>query len=110
MNLHLTDKFELVDLATLGSRARKYIKPNVLFSDERRGIFEKGDILDANATYLLTKDMLKNIPGGSGGFTHVVITQSEYDNLDSYDQNTIYFIVDSGWKFGNVLPVSLNES
>lgn len=55
MNLHLKDKYPLLDLATLGTRARRYVRPDVMVSDEKYGVFKEGDILDANATYQLIK-------------------------------------------------------
>jgi hypothetical protein len=55
MNLHLKDKYPLLDLATLGTRARRYVRPSVMVSDEKYGVFKEGDILDANATYQLIK-------------------------------------------------------
>lgn len=40
--------------------------------------------------------------------THVIITQSEYDNLQEYDEDTLYLIIeDEDWGFGDKFPVIL---
>lgn len=39
---------------------------------------------------------------------HVVLTQHEYDNLQEYDEDTLYLILeDEGWGFGDKFPVIL---
>jgi hypothetical protein len=41
-----------------------------------------------------------------------IITQSDYEALEEYEKDTIYFIVDdssiiSDWKFGDKFPIQL---
>lgn len=112
MNLHLKDKYPLLDLATLGTRARRYVRPNVMVSDEKYGVFKEGDILDANATYQLIKQTSSGGGGSSTGLNGEIITQSDYEALEEYEKDTIYFIVDdssiiSDWKFGDKFPIQL---
>jgi hypothetical protein len=44
---------------------------------------------------------------------HVILTQSAYDALEAYDNNTIYFIItsdttpDEEWVLGDALPLTL---
>ena len=91
MNLHIKDKFKLTDLASLGTRARKYVRPYVMISDAEEGIFHEGDLLDANATYNLVEEKIQEHDDDS--VKCIVITQSEYDALEVYEPNAIYFIV-----------------
>lgn len=62
----------------------------------------------------------------AGDKKHVFLTQSEYDALEEYDRDTIYFILESanddaygskfgdafpfrfGWAFGGEFPIILN--
>lgn len=42
---------------------------------------------------------------------NVILTQEQYDDLEKYDKNTIYFIVehlDTTWTFGDALPIILS--
>lgn len=96
MNLHIKNKFELVDLVKFGTQARKYVKPYVMFSDSSNGIFKDGDMLDANATYNLSKHLVDNAVAEiqSQILKHVVLTQEEYDALETYEPNTIYLIIE----------------
>lgn len=174
MNLHIKDKLALVDLATLGSKARRYVKPDVLISDSHGAPFIKGDMLDANATYNLIQSALENIGEGvnikndidglkekvsilenlteilkdqieeiknsdgsadipddllddiddlkqdvqklkdlilnteQSSVKNVILTQSEYDVLQTYEADTIYFVVEdvsNSWTFGKQFPI-----
>lgn len=92
MNLHIKDKFELIDLARPGTQARKYVRPYVMISSSAQdSVFKEGDILDANATTNLVNDVVKS---SIGGIKCVILTQAEYDALEYYDPNTIYFIIE----------------
>lgn len=76
MNLHIKDKFKFVDLATLGSRARRYVKPYVLVADPNHGMFGEGDLLDANGTYNLIKELSSSVYACAVNFFY---TQEEYE-------------------------------
>ena len=76
MNLHINDKFPLVDLVNKGSAARRYVKPDVLISDPQGGVFAKGDIIDANATFRLIRDMVYGADKTSVGYYS---TKSEFE-------------------------------
>lgn len=49
----------------------------------------------------------------SGGYVHLFMEQDQYDNLLSYDNNTIYFIYEESespsgsWEFGDSFPIIL---
>ena len=57
---------------------------------------------------------LENRTSNGDGFKHVVLTQSQYDQLAAYARNTIYFIVESNiedttvWRLGDNLPIILS--
>lgn len=92
MNLHINDKFPLIDLTVKGSAARRYVKPNVLISDPEGGVFAKGDILDANATFRLIRDMVYGEDKTSVGYYS---TKTEFEqalNQDKIEPNAVYFI------------------
>lgn len=46
---------------------------------------------------------------GTEGFHHIILTQAEYDALNSYDNRTIYLIISSrdSWGLGDPLPIIL---
>ena len=53
---------------------------------------------------------------GGGSYTgprHVILNQAAYDALSSYDNNAIYFIVNSqnntNWAFGDTFPIRFSE-
>lgn len=53
---------------------------------------------------------LKNAPQGDG-FTHVVLSQEQYNALQTYGRNTIYFIVNtSNWTFGDTFPATFTST
>lgn len=44
------------------------------------------------------------------GPKHIILTQEQYDSLQSIDNNAIYFIIDGNnitWQFGNTFPIIL---
>lgn len=50
-----------------------------------------------------------NTPNSGDGIKHVFLTQEEYDSLEEYDENTIYFILENqNWTFGGTFPVILS--
>ena len=63
MNLHIKNKFKLIDLAQYGTQARKYVKPNVLISEGKDGMFDEGDLVDGNIVYRLIQDAIKDYMG-----------------------------------------------
>lgn len=70
------------------------------------------DITESNiAEITYTKqqidEMLSNIQSGDG-YIHRVISQSEYDALDSYSNNTIYFITEGTSTFPAEFPITLS--
>ena len=44
--------------------------------------------------------------GGGGGENFVVLSQAEYNALQSYDTDTLYFIYET-WGFGENFPINL---
>lgn len=50
--------------------------------------------------------------GSSDGYHHIVLTQEEYDALETYDNRTIYLIIASkdSWGLGDGLPIILASS
>ena len=72
-----------------------------MFSNTEHGIFNKGEMLDANATYLLIKEILSNnIPNSSEAITGVghYATEVEFQQALSkgdIDSDYVYFIIDT---------------
>lgn len=54
-------------------------------------------------------------PSNTGdGYRHVFLEQEQYDNMSSYDSNTIYFIYEESeqsgtWVFGDKFPITLTD-
>lgn len=75
--------------------------------------------MEEQSLYMLTDIALKAQLAGwkkfmQSSFTHVVLTQEQYDELQYKDNNTIYLIVEalpvpepSVWVFGNSFPIIL---
>ena len=63
-------------------------------------------------------DNITSIAEGAGvigdGVKHVFLTQEEYDSLEEYEENTIYFILepqeDKSWTFGDTFPATFTDS
>ena len=88
---------------------------------------ETNTIKGLRAAINLLQQEIENLPheggGGGGGDTptptptptpscncmpHVVLTESEYEALQTYDANTVYLITeDSEWGFGDEFPIIL---
>lgn len=54
-------------------------------------------------------DAIDALLRNNDGIKHVILSQSQYDLLSSYDNNTIYFIIDQEWVLGDALPLILCE-
>ena len=54
-------------------------------------------------------DAIDALLRNNDGIKHVILSQAEYDMLTSYDNNTIYFIIDQEWLLGDALPIILCE-
>ena len=54
-------------------------------------------------------DAIDALLRNNDGIKHVILSQTEYDMLTSYDNNTIYFIIDQEWLLGDALPIILCE-
>lgn len=63
-------------------------------------------------------DNITSIAEGAGvigdGVKHVFLTQEEYDSLEEYEENTIYFILEpqenKSWTFGDTFPATFTDS
>lgn len=97
MNLQIKDKFPLIELSTAGSKARRYVKPNVLIAGGLNKRFVQGDMLDANATYNLINEILY---GESARGVDVYLTLEEFkealDKQGEISDAVVYYILDEG--------------
>lgn len=61
-NPNIKNRIPIIDLARFGTEARKEIRPNLLVGlyDACDPAFKEGDILDANATLNLIKQLFNN--------------------------------------------------
>lgn len=62
--IDIKETHDLMDLVTRGSRARLRIRPKLLVGKNKKGDYEEGCMLDANAIVEL---IYKIIAGGTGG-------------------------------------------
>lgn len=101
MNLHLRDKFELIDLATRGSRARQIVKPDVYVAVAKNKPFREGDLLDANGTLNLISEILYGKTArGVAYYNTLEEFQTALDNYEITD-TTIYFILDESLMYAD---------
>ena len=69
--------------------------------------FLQGDVRDINEDIEGLDQRVTNLEQRNS-LNHVVLTQYEYDNLQEYDEDTLYLILeDEGWGFGDKFPVIL---
>lgn len=97
----------------LGDEAKEYIQGLVAQSQE--------ELTDEVYTLQQQVEDLKKNPVGP---KHIILTQQQYDSLDHYEKDAIYFIVEnlnnrwtfgdkfpimfgSGWSFGDTFPIQL---
>ena len=59
-------KYDLKDLISPGSRARREVRSDLIVGDTSNG-YGEGDILDANATKELISDKVSEVTGGISG-------------------------------------------
>ena len=76
-------KYDLKDLISPGSRARREVKSDLLVGDTSRG-YNQGDILDANATSDLIEEKVRNsssivIDGVAQNFQNLQNKDEEHD-------------------------------
>lgn len=71
------------------------------------------NIVTINGNSLLRSGNIQVQGGDSGsgdGIKHAIITSAEYEALEEYDHDTIYFIIENGeWGFGDNFPIILND-
>lgn len=73
-------KYDLKDLISPGSRARREVRSDLIVGDTSNG-YDEGDILDANATKKLISDKVSEITGGmSGGMSEEINSLRGKDN------------------------------
>lgn len=57
------------------------------------------------------KNLGKKIINGGDNIQHIILTQSQYDSLESYENNAIYFIIENiSWTFGDKFPIIFGEN
>ena len=76
-------KYDLKDLISPGSRARREVRSDLLVGDTSRG-YSQGDILDANATSDLIEEKVRNsssivIDGVAQNFQNLQNKDEEHD-------------------------------
>lgn len=77
-------KYDLKDLISPGSRARREVRSDLIVGDTSNG-YGEGDILDANATKELISDKVSEVTGGiSGNMSEEISSLKGKD--DEHDQ------------------------
>ena len=73
-------KYDLKDLISPGSRARREVRSDLLVGDTSNG-YGEGDILDANATKELISEKVTEVTGGvTGNVSDELNSLKEKDN------------------------------
>ena len=97
--------------------AGKVRPTSIAFIDADRTIRTQGLIFGgtpANLTDYIRNEVDQYISEQpiAGDKKHVFLTQDEYDALEEYDNDTVYFILEgsgdntnSGWRFGGTFPI-----
>lgn len=94
MNLQIRDKFPLIELSTTGSKARRYVKPEVMISGANNTPFKLGDMLDARGTYKLVNEMLyENSKPGVDSYTTLEAFNKALE-AGKIKFGVVYFILD----------------
>ena len=92
------------------------IKNNKVFFrtyDAFQSALQSGQISGDSIVFIKDKGLIWTHGAFFGGIEtikHIIISESRYDALESYDDNAIYFLTeDTEWGFGDNFPIILTE-
>ena len=76
----------------------------------RERINTEVNTLTARIAELENRPVFGTIGTSNDGFKHVLLSATEYERIDQFEENTIYFIFNENWEFGQKFPVMFSNT